>query len=99
MQNAWIYRSTNHFISASVLRRFATAESIHPKCLYTVLNLRKDASPAEIKTAYYGLSKVYHPDKNDGSEEAAHKFREITSAYEVLGNDETRVQYDHSMQQ
>lgn len=90
------YRSRGVSISTSALRRFARAGSIHPTCLYSVLNVEKNASAAEIKTAYYGLSKVYHPDKNDGSEEAAQKFREITSAYEVLSNDAARVQYDHS---
>jgi DnaJ-class molecular chaperone len=37
---------------------------------------------------------VYHPDKNKDSEEAAQKFRDITEAYEVLGNVNSRKLYD-----
>lgn len=52
---------------------------------YTSLGLTPAATQADIKKAYYELSKIYHPDKNDGSEESLRMFRAITSAYEILG--------------
>jgi DnaJ homolog subfamily C member 30 len=48
----------------------------------------------EIKAAYYKLSMMHHPDKNVDNEFAAEKFREITEAYEVLGNFRLRKLYD-----
>lgn len=64
------------------------------KSHYEALNISKTATHKEIKDAYYRLSMIYHPDKNKGSEEAAKNFRDITSAYEVLGNVRQRKLYD-----
>lgn len=64
------------------------------KSHYEALNISKTATHKEIKDAYYRLSMIYHPDKNKGSEEAAKIFRDITSAYEVLGNVRQRKLYD-----
>lgn len=50
-----------------------------------------------MKSAYYSLSMQYHPDKNKDDLEAAEKFREITAAYEVLGNFRLRKLYDKGM--
>jgi len=64
------------------------------KSHYEALNISKSATHKEIKDAYYRLSMIYHPDKNKGSEEAAKIFRDITSAYEILGNVRQRKLYD-----
>lgn len=64
------------------------------KSHYEALNIQKTATHKEIKDAYYRLSMIYHPDKNKGSEEAARNFRDITSAYEILGNVRQRRLYD-----
>lgn len=64
---------------------------------YSHLELGSNATQNEIKTSYYRLSKIYHPDKNLGSQEAANKFREITAAYEVLGNVQSRKLYDRGL--
>lgn len=64
------------------------------KSHYEALNISKTATHKEIKDAYYRLSMIYHPDKNKGSEEAAKNFRDITKAYEVLGNVRQRRLYD-----
>ncbi|XP_060870024.1 dnaJ homolog subfamily C member 30, mitochondrial-like [Metopolophium dirhodum] len=64
------------------------------KSHYEALNISKSATHKEIKDAYYRLSMIYHPDKNKGSEEAAKNFRDITSAYEILGNVRQRKLYD-----
>ncbi|XP_058977655.1 dnaJ homolog subfamily C member 30, mitochondrial [Musca domestica] len=61
---------------------------------YDVLGISRKATQTEIKAAYYRLSMLYHPDKNQGSDSAALKFREITQAYEVLGNYKLRRLYD-----
>lgn len=64
------------------------------KSHYEALHISKTATHKEIKDAYYRLSMIYHPDKNKGSEEAAKIFRDITSAYEILGNVRQRKLYD-----
>ena len=61
---------------------------------YELLGVSKDASADEIKKAYRKKALKYHPDKNSGDAQAEKKFKEISEAYEVLGNDEKRNMYD-----
>lgn len=61
---------------------------------YKVLGVSKKASQEEIKKAYRRLAKKYHPDLNAGDEKIQEKFKEINEAYEVLGDEEKRKQYD-----
>lgn len=61
------------------------------KDYYQILGVNKNASPEEIKRAYYKLAHKYHPDKGDGDEK---KFKEINEAYQVLSDKEKRTQYD-----
>jgi len=60
---------------------------------YQVLGLTHTASSAEIKKAYHKMALKYHPDKNS-DEGAADIFRRVKLAYEVLGNDQTRISFD-----
>lgn len=60
---------------------------------YEVLSVGKKASKDEIKTAYRKLALQFHPDRNP-SKEAEESFKESTEAYEVLMDDNKRVQYD-----
>ncbi len=60
---------------------------------YKVLGVPKAATADELKKAYRKLAVQYHPDKNK-SKEAEEKFKEINQAYEVLGNEQKRKQYD-----
>jgi len=53
------------------------------------------ASKSEIKKAFRRLSKLYHPDKNKGDEDAGDKFKKINRAYEVLTDDHKREIYNH----
>src|SRR5277367_5842613 len=61
---------------------------------YEVLGVKKTASEEELKKAYRALAMKYHPDRNSGDEEAAHKFKEAAEAYAVLGDAEKRQIYD-----
>jgi DnaJ-class molecular chaperone len=64
------------------------------KDYYSILNLEKNASLEEIKKSYKKLALQFHPDKNQGNEEATEKFKEVSEAYSVLSNDDKRRQYD-----
>ncbi|MEA3513211.1 MAG: DnaJ C-terminal domain-containing protein [Campylobacterota bacterium] len=63
------------------------------KSLYETLGISEDATVAEIKKAYRGLAKKYHPDMNKDPK-AEEKFKEINAAYEVLGDEDKKSQYD-----
>lgn len=65
--------------------------------LYLRLGLTGDATQSDIKQAYYKLSKEFHPDRNKGCATSTAKFRSITEAYEILGNETGRAQYDRGM--
>jgi curved DNA-binding protein CbpA len=60
--------------------------------LYEILEIKPNASEIEIKKAYHRLAIKYHPDKNK-SKDATEKFQKINSAYEILINPETRLEY------
>lgn len=62
---------------------------------YTILGVSKDATKEDIKKAYRKLAMEHHPDKNNGSQEAETKFKNINSAYMVLSDDEKRHAYDN----
>lgn len=66
------------------------------KNLYHVLGVSKDASEAEIKSAYRKLARKYHPDLNKDDKDAAEKFKEVSCAYDILGDKEKRQKYDNN---
>ncbi len=61
---------------------------------YSILGVSKEASQEEIKKAYRKLAVKYHPDKNPGDPEAEKRFKEVSEAYEVLGDEKKRETYN-----
>lgn len=68
-----------------------------PRGLYELLGVPANSTQAQIKTAYYKQSFLYHPDRNAGSEEAAERFTHINEAYLVLGSVALRKKYDRGI--
>ncbi|MCC7500357.1 molecular chaperone DnaJ [Candidatus Nomurabacteria bacterium] len=58
---------------------------------YEVLGIAKSATKEEIKKAFHKLAHKYHPDKSSGDND---KFKEVSEAYSVLGDDKKRAEYD-----
>ena len=61
---------------------------------YKILGVDKAASIDDIRKAYRKLARKHHPDINPGNKEAENKFKEISIAYDVLGDDKKRKLYD-----
>ncbi len=64
------------------------------KDYYRVLGVEKTASAKELSKAYRTLARKYHPDTNPGDAKAEEQFKEISAAYEVVGDETTRKKYD-----
>lgn len=64
------------------------------KDYYKILEVSRQADDAEIKKSFRRLAKKYHPDTNNGNEQAAQKFQEINEAYSVLSDEKKRKAYD-----
>jgi DnaJ-class molecular chaperone len=61
---------------------------------YTVLGVKKDASQDDIQKAYRRLAKKLHPDLNPGNKKAEEQFKEVTQAYDLLGDADKRAKFD-----
>jgi DnaJ-class molecular chaperone len=64
------------------------------KDLYKSLGVSKNAAQGDIKAAYRKLAKKYHPDANPGNDKVAEQFKEVSAAYNILGDEKLRAKYD-----
>ena len=62
--------------------------------LYSILGVEKQASQADIKKAYRTLAKELHPDLNKNDKRIADRFKEVSAAYNILGDKDQRSKYD-----
>ena len=68
------------------------------KNYYEILGVDKKASQDDIKSAYRKLAMKYHPDRNQGDEAAAEKFKEVNEAHETLSDQQKRAAYDYELE-
>jgi len=61
---------------------------------YTILGVSRNASQTEVKQSYRRLAKALHPDRQPGDSAAAERFKEISAAYHVLGDQRQRHKFD-----
>lgn len=61
---------------------------------YSILGISKNATQEEIKKAYRNLAFKYHPDRNPDDKRAEEKFKKISEAYDTLGDEKKRAEYD-----
>ena len=92
-----VCESTDLKATQSVRTFSRTSQLAKKRNFYDDLGIPKTSTQSEIKSAYYNLSMAFHPDKNKGCENASKRFRQISEAYEVLGNFRTRRMYDKGL--
>src|SRR3954465_15618262 len=68
------------------------------KDYYAVIGVPASATQEEIKKQYRKLASKHHPDKNQNDPKAAERFKEISEAYQTLGDADKRKQYDQMRQ-
>jgi molecular chaperone DnaJ len=66
------------------------------KDYYAELGVAKGADQKEIKKAFRRLARQFHPDNNPGDDAAESRFKEINEAYDTVGDEDTRKEYDHA---
>lgn len=66
--------------------------------LYEILGVNKDASTEEIRQSYKKLAKKYHPDVNPNNPTAEAKFKEVSTAYNTLSDNQKRANYDREQE-
>lgn len=85
------YEKKRFFHTTKIQNIFLSSNLQAKKDYYQILGVSKNASSKDIKKAYYQLAQKYHPDKSAGDKT---KFQEVSEAYEVLGDEKKRQEYD-----
>jgi molecular chaperone DnaJ len=65
---------------------------------YSILGVSPDAKEKDIQKAYRKLARDLHPDQNPGDTKAEERFKDVSAAYDVIGDPETRSKYDEARQ-
>jgi molecular chaperone DnaJ len=74
-------------------------KDFYEKDYYKILGVSKNETQSEIKKHYRKLARELHPDKTKGDKKLEEKFKAISEAYEILGDDKKRKEYDDTQQQ
>jgi DnaJ-class molecular chaperone len=61
---------------------------------YAILGVKREATQEEIRSAYRQLAKKLHPDLNPGDKQAEEKFKQVSAAYDLLGDPEKRARFE-----
>jgi molecular chaperone DnaJ len=72
------------------------AKDLYEKDFYAVLGVAKDANSATIKKTYRNLARALHPDKTRGDKKLEDRFKEVSEAYDILGDEKKRAEYDEA---
>merc|ERR1719232_1862487 len=99
MFNDFVMFALPRFVGYHIIlskRTFATTSSLVSKNYYEILAVSKNSSQADVKKAYYKLAKKHHPDRNRDDPKAAVIFQDIAEAYEVLGDEIKRENYNNT---
>ena len=62
---------------------------------YQILGVTREATQDDIRKAYRRLAKMHHPDLHPGNKDAETRFKEIASAYDIIGDDKKRARFDN----
>jgi succinate dehydrogenase/fumarate reductase cytochrome b subunit len=85
------------FPPASLACRFFFFYFFAMASYYKILKVSQNATNAEIKSAYRRLARKLHPDVNGGVDTTSLEFAKVAKAYEILGNPQTRAEYDKKL--
>ena len=72
------------------------AKDLYEKDYYAILGVDKKADAATIKKKYRQLARELHPDKTKGDKRLEDRFKEVSEAYDILGDDKKRAEYDQA---
>ena len=72
------------------------AKDLYEKDFYAILGVPKDADAATIKKTYRNLARELHPDKTRGDKKLEDRFKEVSEAYDILGDEKKRAEYDEA---
>ena len=95
----WMCQMTTLLVLTIVLSCNSPASAIYcgDKNCYDLLGISNDATLGEVKKAYRKLALKYHPDRNAGDADMAAMFVEMANAYEILGDEQARSDYDYAL--